>query len=135
MKKIASLIMALCVMTLVSCSSGGAGGKNTPTKAVKEYLDCLKSEKFSKSLTYFDGVPEVESAEMEALAGKMEESMKEQGGLKSFVLVEGGETISECGETATVEAVLTYGNGNIAENTFNLKKVDGEWKIDLMSGK
>jgi translation initiation factor 2B subunit (eIF-2B alpha/beta/delta family) len=139
MKKIVSLVMALCAMAFVSCSSSS---EKTPSGTVKNYLNCLKAEQYEKSVDYFvrpgmtgemmeddEDVPEVSEEEWKALIVKMGESMKEQGGLKSYELVKDGETISEDGNSATVETVLIFGNGTNSENSFKLVKVDGEWKI------
>ena len=128
MKKILSLIMALSVMTLVSC--GGGGGGKSPSNTAKNYLDALKSGKYEKAIGYFD-MDKLEADQMKALTGKMDESLKAKGGVKSFKLVDGGETISECGKKATVEAVMTYGNGETEEQKLKLKNVNDEWKIDM----
>ncbi|MDR0438079.1 MAG: DUF4878 domain-containing protein [Bacteroidales bacterium] len=129
MKKIASLIMALCVISLVSCSSGSKG--KTPSDTAKNYLTSLQSGKYEKALSYYD-LPE--AMEMQALIGKLEESEKKKDGLKSFKLVEGGEKISEDGLTATVAVIMTHGNGDVEEETLHLKKVDDEWKLDINLG-
>jgi hypothetical protein len=127
MKKIASLVMAFAVMTLVSC---GGGGGNTPTKTVKNYFDDIKAGKYEKAMEYYN-VDESGMAQLKMLAGKHEEAMNEKGGITSTEII--SETISEDGETATVEAKVTYGNGTVEENTFKLVKADGEWKLDLSS--
>jgi len=127
MKKIATMIMALGVMALVSC---GGGGGNAPSNTVKNYLDALKSGKYEKAISYFD-MDKLEADQMKALTGKMDESLKAKGGVKSFKLVDGGEKISECGNKATVEAVMTYGNGETEEQKLKLKNVNDEWKIDM----
>ena len=126
MKKITTLIMALCVVSLVSCSPRGSG--KSPSKTVSDYLTCLVEGKYQKSVEFLD---HEDSEELSAFAYKMEEAMKEQGGLKNFKLVDGGETISEDGLTANVATVLNYGDGQSDEIVWPLKKVDGQWKIDL----
>ncbi|MCL2682777.1 MAG: DUF4878 domain-containing protein [Bacteroidales bacterium] len=126
MKKIASLVIALCVITFVSCSPR----EKTPSDTVKNYLECLQSGKYEKAISYYN-IDLGESMEMKMLADKMEESLKEQNGLKSFKLVEGGETISEDGKTATVAVLMTHGNGDVEEEILDLVKVDGEWKLEV----
>jgi hypothetical protein len=121
MKKIASLIVAISVLALVSCGSGNQA--SGPAKAVKTYLDYVKDGKYGKAISCYQ-----QAAELQAFEGKMEESMDKQGGLKSFVL--GEETMSEDGNSATVEAILTHGNGEVETQTLRLNKIDGEWKID-----
>ena len=126
MKKISFFVMALCTMALVSC-----GGGNSPSGTVKSYLDCLKSGKYEKAIGYFD-LDKSDEAQLKMLVSKMEQSIKEQGGLTSYELVKGGETISEDGNSASVAIRMTMGD-ETEESTLKLKNIDGEWKIDLLS--
>jgi hypothetical protein len=123
MKKIATLILALSVMTLISCGGSGSKG-NSPSKVVKNYYEAIQAEKYDKAISYFE-----QAEEMQALVGKMEQTFREKEGVKTFQL--GEEIISEDGNSATVEVITTHGDGEVEEMTFKLNKIDGEWKIDI----
>jgi len=60
-------------------------------------------------------------------------SLAEIGGIQSFELPEGGETISEDGLTAKVIAQVTYGDGSSEKIAFQTVNVDGTWKLDISS--
>jgi len=129
MKKIVSLVITLSVMILASCSPSGKGPSNT----VRDYLKAMQAGKYEKALSYFD-MDQSMASEMQMLTAKMEHTLQEQGGIKSFQLVPDGEKISEDGQTASVKTTITYGNGTEDEQTHRLKLVDGNWKLD-MAGK
>ncbi len=133
MKK--NLILWSAIIAFIFAACGGSS--NTPSSTVEAYFNAVKAGKYEKSLKYLaveseseDGkLTEKEEAQMLALAGKMEESMKEVGGIESFEVL--SETIAEDGNTATVEVKLTNGNGDSDDSSMKLKKVNDEWKIDL----
>ena len=124
MKKIASLLMMLCIVGLAACSSG----KKSPSNIVKNYLNSVQSGDHEKAISYFNA-DKSEEAELKALLEKVTEME-----LESYELVAGGETISGDGKTATVEVIMTFAEDDEpTENTFKLVKVNGEWKIDIRS--
>lgn len=127
MKKTMFLMMALCAAAFMSCSPSA----QTPSGTVKSYFDCMKAGEFKQSLDYLALGKEAGQEELQALTLKMEQALKEQGGLTSYELVEGGETIAEDGNSASVQVVLNMGNEKVQENNIRLKKEGDEWKIDL----
>jgi hypothetical protein len=128
--KLFSLLFAgVLVMWMASCSSK----MSTPTKTVETYLNYLQTEKFDDAVKCFQIDSTATAEDLKALSSKMEASIKEQGGVKSYELLKDGETISEDGLSATVKAKLIMGNGEEDESDFKLNKVNEEWKIDLTS--
>ena len=126
MKKITTILMTLCAVALVSCSGGG----KSPSAPVKGYLNALKAGNYEKAMDYCS----VDKSAAEEFAALHEKAMGEDG-IQSFELVKDGETISEDGEKATVKTSVTYESGRVEEQTFDVAKVDGAWKVDLTSRK
>jgi len=133
MKKV-SVVLVLLAMTiglsLVSCGGGGS----TPADLEKNLWTYVQKGDYEKAIKYWadisvDGDTKDQMKAMTTMfAEKMKNSMEEKGGLKEFNIVK--ETISEDGESATVDVALTYGDGSTDEQSNKYVKVDGKWRKD-----
>ncbi|MDR2839755.1 MAG: DUF4878 domain-containing protein [Paludibacter sp.] len=100
--------------------------KGNYDKGVEILIANLDSNNSSSS----DETSESEMAEsIKTLAEKNKNNYEEKGGLKSFEILK--ETISEDGQTATVESKVLYGNGSEDTNTSAYVKRNGVWKVSL----
>jgi hypothetical protein len=130
MKKV-SVILVLLAMTislsLVSC--GGGGGK-TPADMEKTLWSYVQKGNYDKYIDYLidisaDGENKEQMKSMKTMfTGKIQASMDEKGGLKSFEV----KTVSEDETTAELAISFTYGDGSTDKQTASYKKVDGKWK-------
>jgi ketosteroid isomerase-like protein len=107
------LVFGLVIIVLLAgCSAAGS-----PKAAVEKFYKALERN----DTTAMAEVATPETVQMMALFGSMvQEQMKESGKFKT-----GTETID--GDTAVV--TLVYENGE--EDTVDLVKVDGKWKVTL----
>lgn len=132
MKKLFSYMMLITVMALfmTSCSS-----TSSPSSAFKSYMAKMQSGDYKGCAQGF-AIDETKSPEQNAkaiemieamLADKGDKAIKEKGGLKDIEVLE--ETISEDGNKATLKAKFTYGDGTEQENTQEMVKQNGEWKM------
>lgn len=134
MRKVFYFGLFLMTMLMVaSCSS------ETPSAAAKKYAECIKNGNYEK---FVDGIVIKEKAnadeaqmkeEKEALVAMLKEKgdkqLEKSGGIKNIEIV--SETISEDGNSAKVILKQTYGNGKDEEQSFNMVKQDGKWKMDI----
>ena len=60
---------------------------------------------------------------------KGEKQMEKKGGIESYTLV--SEELAEDGKTAKVKYDVTYGDGSVDTQKFNMVLVDGEWKQEM----
>lgn len=121
------LIIILCAMVamfgMTSCNS-----TSTPTGVVKAYYKALKAGDYEKAASY---TVLTEQKDIESYAAKLQGY--EFKVLDYEIL---SETISDDGETATVEVKSTTTNSMNKEpkestDKVNLKKVDGKWRIRI----
>ncbi|MDR0970637.1 MAG: DUF4878 domain-containing protein [Lentimicrobiaceae bacterium] len=133
MKKFGFLLVAVCIVAFTACSPSTTG----PEKVVENYLDALKAGEYEKSIDYLDiNASEAEEEQIKMLVEKTKQSNEESDGLKSYEItsVEVGElkeNEKEIEAKAEVKATLTYGNDQTKEDSFNLVKKGGKWKIAL----
>lgn len=127
MKKILFILsLAFAVMAFVSCSSD-----NSPEGVMKEFMSCIKKEKYDKALDliYFkNGISEEEKKAYAELLGKYGKQLKEKGGLKGIEVT--NVEMSEDGESANVSYFIKYGNGTEEEKKEKVVKADGKWMIE-----
>lgn len=123
MRKINYFFIALLAVVFVACSG------SSPSGVVKDYLGNMKAgnyEQAIKMLNFGDNSSEAQE-QLAALAGKMQESMDEVDGIKSYEIV--SEEINETKDQAKVVAKVTYGDGSEDDMNMTLRKVDGNWLI------
>lgn len=130
MKKLFTLLSLVCALfCTVACSSPNS----TPTSITEAYMDALQSEDYEAitELFYFDEANPEEAAEgkqmITSLISKVGPEMEKRGGIESYEIV--SETISEDGESADVDVKVTYGNGNVENQTSETVQHDGKWYL------
>jgi hypothetical protein len=128
------LTMIVCIALLVAAlgavvGCGGGDSGSSPSQVVEKYLEAS----FDKDV---DAAYELMSSEDQKLLSK--EDMRDMVGAElegfEYDYEIGEETIS--GDTATVEVKITVsdsasGQSEEFEDTLNLVKEDGEWKISF----
>ena len=131
MKKLRFFLLALCALAFVACSS--LSKSDSPQVVVKEYLDLCKAEKFEKAVECFHFKGEVKESELKALAGKMQKGYSESSGIDKYEIISEEITKDEAGNAVSgkVVAKIYFKNGEEEEDSVNVIKKDGEWKIDL----
>lgn len=111
---------ALLALLLVGCGGGGPGdtaveftraGANGDGETVVELLDPAMAQTFG---------PKIEAA----MATQASQASA-QGGVDEINVLE--ETIN--GDNATVRLEMVMGDGSREENTVQLRKIDGDWKV------
>lgn len=130
MKKIAVLLtaMALAAFTFVAC-----GGAETPGTITEKVYTSLESGDYDYVIDKIATNGETLSTEDREKLKKMFEMSKGQldakEGIKSVTIIK--ETISEDGNSCTVEAEVEYGNGEKEPANSNFIKENDEWKISV----
>jgi predicted SnoaL-like aldol condensation-catalyzing enzyme len=128
----------LVVVALTLLGVGCGGGSNSPTEIEKAMYSQFQKGNYEKAVEVMvdnlesDEAPAAEERTefIKSFTEKAKESIEAQGGIKDFEVVK--ETISEDGETATVEIKIIYGNGEEETQTSKYVKKDGVWKLSSM---
>jgi hypothetical protein len=134
MKKVSVVLLVVAMAISLSLVSCGGGGGSTPADLEKNLWTYVQKGDYEKAIKYWadisvDGDTKDQMKTMTSMfAEKMKSTMEEKDGLKEFKIVK--ETISDDGETATVDVSFTYGNGSTEEQSNKYTKVDGKWKKD-----
>lgn len=129
MKKIGFLLVAACIVAFTACSTSVGNG---PEKVVENYLESLKAGKYEKAIDCLDlEKNENEKEQIKMLAEKLKQGNEEQGGLKSYEITSVEEKENEGEVRAKVEVTTTYGNGETSDDSYELVKKEGKWKILL----
>ena len=121
MKKFLSMAaMLLFVGFMVSC------GPATPSDIAADSIEYIKAGDYESYVNTFDMSVEEKQQYREMCEKKVSKGLEQKGGITSYKVV--SETISEDGTEATVEMLITYGNGESETTKFKFVK-DGEvWK-------
>ena len=130
MKKLFSIFAVAVAMFMVSCVSAPA----TPSDAAVEiyqYVADGNYEAFADAINYNTTDPE-ELAEGKAMITslykeKAAPQLESKGGIASIEAQ--GETISEDGNSATVNLKIVYGNGSEENEDVKMVKVDEKWML------
>jgi predicted SnoaL-like aldol condensation-catalyzing enzyme len=128
------LVITAFILLAVSC---GGGSNDSPAGIEKAMYSQLQKGNYEKAAELLadnlesDKTPSAEEkAEfVKAFAEKAKQSTEARGGVKSFEIVK--ETISEDGESATVETRVIYGDGKEEIQTTKYVKKDGIWKLSF----
>lgn len=125
-------LFATILLIMAACS-----GASTPGAAAKQYAEYIKDGKYEK---FVEGIvsnkkmdPAEDKEEREGLTAMLKEKVgkeieKKQGIKKIDIMA---EVVSEDGNTAKVILRQTYGNGQTEENTYDMIKKDGKWKMTM----
>ena len=130
-----ALITAL--FALVSCGEGGLGS-SSPGDVVKISAGNIADEDYDALVALYvnkngEELSKEEQDKIKAIMPEVKKEMDKKGGLKEVIVLE--ETIAEDGTTATVKTQIVFGDGEKSnEDTSNLIKVNGEWRIIFKIG-
>ena len=130
-----ALITAL--FALVSCGEGGLGS-SSPGDVVKISAGNIADEDYDALVALYvnkngEELSKEEQDKIKAIMPEVKKEMDKKGGLKEVIILE--ETIAEDGTTATVKTQIVFGDGEKSnEDTSNLIKVNGEWRIIFKIG-
>lgn len=133
MKKIFSILLLFSAMTLILTSCDMA----SPGAACKSYMEKLKNgdyKGFAQGIATDETKTAEENEQMVAmieglLKEKSDQMLKEKGGIKDIKILE--ENVSEDGNTATVKVKFIYGDGTEKEDTQEMVKQNGVWKMHI----
>ena len=130
-----ALITAL--FALVSCGEGGLGS-SSPGDVVTISAGNIADEDYDALVALYvnkngEELTKEEQDKIKAIMPEVKKEMDKKGGLKEVIILE--ETIAEDGTTATVKTQIVFGDGEKSnEDTSNLIKVNGEWRIIFKIG-
>lgn len=124
-------LFATILFIMASC------GASTPGAAAKQYAEYVQNGKYEK---FVDGIvfdQKIDAAKAkEAKEGltamlkeKVSKEIEKKQGIKQIDIV--SEEVAEDGNTAKVVLKQTYGNGETDENTYDMVKQDGKWKMSM----
>lgn len=131
MKKLLGFLLFASVMALFMTSCVNS----TPSAAFKNYVELLKKGDYKGFAKHFS-IDEKQSAEDQAkqlelyesiINDKVAKGIQEKGGLKDVQVLE--EILSEDGNKATLKVKFIYGDGTEEENTQEMVKQNGQWKM------
>lgn len=133
MKKL--FFVLVCVFALMATSCGGNSA--TPAGAAADCIELIKAkdyEGFVETINMGENATpeEIEQAKQMYVAlfkDKGEKQMEKKGGIESYTLV--SEEIAEDGNTAKVKYDITYGDGSVETQKFDMVLVDGVWKQEI----
>lgn len=120
--------LAFLTALLAACSASG------PEAFTKHYYATISEGETEQILELFS-YKDMEQAQMTAARGKvtmmvgmMQAGVKTAGGIEEVEIVKVNQTDDD---HATVDHILHMGDGTSSEETLNLVRVDGEWKVAL----
>ncbi|MBR5898613.1 MAG: DUF4878 domain-containing protein [Muribaculaceae bacterium] len=123
-----ALVCMFAAMVVTSC-----GGSATPADAAADCIELMKAQDFEGIVEsmYFGDITAEEQAQAKEMYVAMfnekgAKQLEKLGGISSYALV--SEEIAEDGQTAVVKYDITYGDGSVKNQKFNMVLVDGEWK-------
>jgi len=117
------LAVSVIAFAVVACSP------STPSGTVNRFFHLVEAEKYNAAFALFTSQSRAAfpAEKAKEILAEQSRKMKAGGGLKSVVL--SNETIT--GETATVTAVTTMGNGKTSSENYNLAREHGKWLIAI----
>ena len=106
------------------------GNANTPEAVAAKAVECMQKKDF-KGLVDLTTLSDQEKEGMtQLLEEKGGKKLDEQGGIKSFEIVD--QQIDEEAGTANVKVKYVYGNGSEDTDNMQLQKdADGQWKLSV----
>lgn len=113
---------------LVAC-----GLSSSPEGTVEAYFKAVADNRVEDAVAFYS-IKDVKENDLTMVKGKLQmvvgeqiSDIKDSGGLQSL----DAKTVKAEGDRATVEVEMTYGNGEKKDETIELVKEDGGWKILL----
>ncbi|MEG1617333.1 MAG: DUF4878 domain-containing protein [Bacteroidales bacterium] len=131
MKKIIFLVLAAFSILLYT----GCSGTPEPGKAAMKYMTYLQKGEYRKFAENVAVNPKNTAAQQEEniqlsealLKEKVGETFAKKGGIKKLKLI--SESVAEDGQSAKVVINVTYGNGDVDDETVDLVLQDKKWKM------
>ncbi|MBI9041718.1 DUF4878 domain-containing protein [Lutibacter sp.] len=126
----ASILTIILVVGFNSCG----GSTSSPGKAVISLYEKMKNKDFEKVAKMYvkkDGeqLSEDEAKKIEGLVGMGAQENEKKGGLDKITIEE--EKISEDGNSAKVDFIIHYKNGDTDNEHVSLIKVNGNWLFQI----
>lgn len=133
MKKFFYLGLFTALLFVIS----SCGGASTPGEAAKKYIEYVQNgeyEKFVDGIAFNEKmdaakVKEEKDALNAIMKEKVSKDIEKKQGIKKIEIL--SEEVSEDGNTAKVLLKQTYGNGEVKEETSDMIKQDGVWKMNM----
>lgn len=122
MTRLLLLALVSATLTLVGCGGSGPGDRVKEFHYAMEKGDADTVKEIAPPLAAM-----LSDEKIEEMVASAAEDAEKKGGIESITIDK--ETID--GDTAHVEATVTFGNGETEDGEFDLKKVDGEWVFVL----
>ncbi len=121
MKKLFSVLAILSLTLFVSCSGGG-----TPESVAEKFILASSKGDFEEAKKYCD---EKTGSMLGMMAGSMSEKDKEEAKKMDVKFEVVSSDVKE--ETAVVKYKMTAKGETSPEQSMDLKKVDGDWKVTI----
>lgn len=125
------MTLAAILVAMLAAFAGACGGGDDPSATVEDFFAAVTDGDGGTAceLITADGL-EVISGELGSAGGSCEDAIEQAGPfIEQFGLeLEGAETTSEDGDTATVEATVSA-LGEEETSEIDLVQEDGSWKI------
>ena len=118
MKKLFSVLAILSLTLFVSCSGGGS-----PESVAEKFLGHMSKAEYEEAKKYCDESTASMMSDMAAMPSEQKEEVKKMD-MKIEVI---SSDVKD--DTAAVKYKMTPKGGTPQEQTMNLKKVDGDWKV------
>jgi len=122
-----AVFLLLTCLLLAACSS------SKPEAATEAFYQAAIKRDVDKAFEHLD-MGELSQSELfqakgkiQMIVGEIAQRVEGNDGLKRFEVVE--STIDDDGEHAHVRVKLVFNNGNETNDSFKLRRVDGQWKI------
>jgi hypothetical protein len=116
------LIACLIAAFLTACLGG------SPEKTAEEFYRAIEAGEISDAMELLneDTYDHVGRDKIRAALEMQTRRIADQGGIKKFEVVKSDVR----GEIADLEVLITLGDGTTMNETVNLHKIDGEWKLE-----
>jgi hypothetical protein len=133
MKTTKIILGLLFIGSLFILNSCGSGSSSSPSSTIKEFSTKVEKGDFEGAM----GCIAMEGKTMDTdtknkltlLLGMAKGEIEKKKGIKSMEVI--SETIAADGKTATVKMKITYGDGTVNEESNDLLKEDGKWKLSM----
>ncbi len=130
-----NLIRISVLVAIVALLAACGGGEKTPKQIETSIWDHIQKGQYEKAIDiwYENSITDEKTNADEqkefakAFAEKMKASIEEKGGIDDVQIV--SEEISEDGNTAVVNVLITFKDGTTQNDDSKYTKVDGQWKM------
>lgn len=119
---LAALILAAAAMLLTACLGG------SPQKTTEDFYRAVEAGEITKAMGFLteDSFDTVGRDKIRAALEMQTRRIADQGGIEAIEVVEA----EVHAELADLRVEITLGDGTALNETVQLRKVDGDWKIE-----